>query len=78
MGRLDGKVAIISGAARGTGAVMVRRFAAEGANLVLGDVKGEAGRAVAEAIGPQARFVDLDVRDEAAWARAVGAGSTSW
>jgi 3alpha(or 20beta)-hydroxysteroid dehydrogenase len=71
MGRLDGKVAIITGTAQGTGAVMARRFAAEGAKLVLGDVKGEAGREVAAAIGPRARFVDLDVRDEAAWAHAV-------
>lgn len=71
MGRLDGKVAIITGAAQGTGAVLARRFAAEGARLVLGDVKADAGRAVAEAIGEPARFVDLDVRDETSWAGAV-------
>ena len=70
-GRLEGKVAIITGAAQGTGAAMARRFAAEGAQLVLGDVKGEAGRAVAAELGDAARFVDLDVRDEAAWAAAV-------
>ena len=71
MRRLDGKVAIITGAAQGTGAALARRFAAEGARLVLGDVKGDAGRAVAASLGDQARFVDLDVRDEAAWAEAV-------
>ncbi len=71
MGRLDGKVAIITGAAQGTGAALARRFAAEGARLVLGDVKGDAGREVARSLGDQARFVDLDVRDEASWAEAV-------
>lgn len=71
MGRLDGKVAIITGAAQGTGAAMARRFVAEGAQVVLGDVKGEAGRQVAASLGDRARFVDLDVRDEAAWAATV-------
>lgn len=71
MGRLDGKVAIITGAAQGTGAALARRFAAEGARLVLGDVKGDAGSEVARSLGDQARFVDLDVRDEASWAAAV-------
>ncbi len=72
MGRLDGKVAIITGAAQGTGAALARRFAAEGARVVLGDVKGDAGREVARSLGDEARFVDLDVRDEASWAGAVG------
>jgi 3alpha(or 20beta)-hydroxysteroid dehydrogenase len=71
MGRLEGKVGIITGAAQGTGAALARRFAAEGAQLVLGDVKGDAGREVARSLGDQARFVDLDVRDEASWAAAV-------
>ena len=71
MGRLDGKVVIITGAAQGTGAATARRFAAEGARLVLGDVKAEAGRAVAAAIGDAARFAELDVRNEESWARAV-------
>jgi 3alpha(or 20beta)-hydroxysteroid dehydrogenase len=71
MGRLEGKVGIITGAAQGTGAALARRFAAEGAQLVLGDVKGDAGREVARSLGDRARFVDLDVRDEDSWADAV-------
>lgn len=70
-GRLDGKVAIITGAARGQGAAEARLFAAEGARVVLGDVLDDAGAAVAAAIGDAARYVHLDVRDEASWAEAV-------
>jgi 3alpha(or 20beta)-hydroxysteroid dehydrogenase len=73
MGRLDGRVAIITGAAQGTGEAIARRFAAEGASVVLGDVKHEAGRAVAAELGPRARFVELDVRREVDWAAAVEA-----
>jgi 3alpha(or 20beta)-hydroxysteroid dehydrogenase len=71
MGRLEGKVGIITGAAQGTGAALARRFAAEGAQLVLGDVKGDAGREVARSLGDRARFVELDVRDEDSWTDAV-------
>lgn len=69
--RLEGKVALITGAAQGTGAVIARVFAEEGARVVLGDVQQPAGLAVATAIGDAARFVPLDVRDEADWARAI-------
>ena len=71
MGRLDDKVAIVTGAARGTGAATARRFAAEGARVVLADVLEEAGRAVAKEIGDAACFVHLDVGSEAEWRRAV-------
>ena len=46
MGRLDGKVALISGGARGQGAAEARAFAKEGAKVVFGDLLDDAGRAV--------------------------------
>lgn len=72
-GRLDGKVAIITGAARGQGAAEARRFAAEGARVVLGDVLDADGEAVAAEIGDAARYVHLDVSSEADWSTAVAA-----
>ncbi|MDJ0867056.1 MAG: SDR family oxidoreductase [Myxococcota bacterium] len=71
MGRLEGKVALVTGAARGTGAATARRFAREGARVVLGDVLEEQGSAVAEEIGAAARFLPLDVASEDDWQRAV-------
>ena len=71
MGRLDGKVAIITGAARGMGEAEARLFAAEGARVVLADVLADEGAAVAADIGDAARFVTLDVTDEGAWLEAL-------
>lgn len=71
MGRLDGKVAIITGGARGQGAAEGRLFAAEGAKVVLADVLDEEGAAVATEIGEAARYVHLDVTDEDEWAAVV-------
>jgi 3alpha(or 20beta)-hydroxysteroid dehydrogenase len=71
MGVLEGKVAIISGGARGQGEGEAKRFAAEGARVVVGDVLDDEGKAVAAAIGDAARFVHLDVTREADWADAV-------
>ena len=68
MGRLDGKVALITGAASGMGAVASRLFASEGAAVVLTDVADVAGEAVAadiETAGGQALYVHSDVSDEA-------------
>ena len=73
MGRLDGKVALISGAARGMGQAEARLFAAEGAKVVLGDVVDIEGKAVAESIGANAIYQHLDVTSEDDWAAAVAA-----
>jgi len=75
MGRLDGKTALITGAAQGTGEVIARVFAGEGARLVLADVQDERGTAVAEEIGADATFVHLDVSSPDDWQRAVTAAS---
>lgn len=71
-GRLVGKVAIVTGAARGSGEAIARRFAAEGAAVVLADVRDELGEAVAGSL-PSATFVHTDVREEADWERLVAA-----
>ena len=71
MGRLNGKVALISGGARGQGEAEARRFVAEGARVVLGDVLETECRAVVESLGEAARGLRLDVTQEEDWARAV-------
>ena len=67
MGRVDGKVALITGAASGLGTADAAILAREGATVVLTDVNGDAGEAAAEAIrgaGGKATFLALDVADE--------------
>ncbi|MBA0126963.1 glucose 1-dehydrogenase [Haloechinothrix sp. YIM 98757] len=71
MGRLSGKVGLITGAARGQGAAAARRFVAEGARVVVADVNDEDGKALAEELGDAALFCHLDVTEEAEWAEAV-------
>jgi len=61
MGRLDGLVAIVTGAARGQGEAEARLFASEGARVVLTDILADQGAQVAAEIGEAARFVAHDV-----------------
>jgi 3alpha(or 20beta)-hydroxysteroid dehydrogenase len=72
-GRLQDKVAIVTGGARGMGAATSRLFAAEGAHVVIADVLEEDGAALAAELGGTAMFQRLDVSDEAAWTALVDA-----
>ena len=64
MGRLEGKVAIITGAASGIGEAAVRKFIDEGARVVGGDLQEAKGQALAEALGPAFHFLPCDVARE--------------
>jgi 3alpha(or 20beta)-hydroxysteroid dehydrogenase len=81
MGRLDGKVALISGGARGQGATEARLFCREGAKVVLGDILDEQGRALEKELrgeGFGATYVHLDVTQEPDWREAVAAAESSY
>ncbi|MBO8186536.1 SDR family NAD(P)-dependent oxidoreductase [Streptomyces spirodelae] len=79
MGKLDGRVVLISGAARGQGAAEARLFAAEGGKVVLCDVLDDEGAQVAAELGAdRARYVHLDVRDEAGWQSAADLAEESF
>jgi len=71
MARLTGKVALVTGAARGIGEAIARAFHAEGAAVVLTDISDDAGRAAAGALGERATYARLDVREEGAWVRVL-------
>ena len=74
MGRLDGKVALITGAARGQGAAEAKMFAREGAKVVFGDILDDEGKKVEAEInesGGEATYVHLDVTIEDQWQRAI-------
>ncbi len=78
MGKLDGRVVLVTGAARGQGEQEARLFAAEGAKVVVADVLDEQGEALAEELGPSASYVHLDVGAEADWSAAVGAAKSAY
>jgi 3alpha(or 20beta)-hydroxysteroid dehydrogenase len=76
MGRMDGKIAIVTGGAQGQGAGICRAFAAEGAKVVIADVAKEAGQALADELcrisgSANAHFADHDVSDQGSWTALV-------
>ncbi|WKE71157.1 SDR family NAD(P)-dependent oxidoreductase [Streptomyces sp. WP-1] len=76
MGKLDGRVVVVTGAARGQGEQEARLFRAEGARVVVTDVLDDRGEALAEEIG--ARYVHLDVGSEEGWRAAVAAAKEAY
>mgnify|MGYP001114667548 CR=1 FL=1 len=66
MPRLNGKLCVVTGAARGIGRAICQAFAAEGAEIIVTDIDRESGEKTAAELG--ARFIALDVREEAEWA----------
>lgn len=79
--RLDGKVALITGGARGQGAAEARLFSQEGAKVVIGDVLDAEGAQLAAEIGElggDALFVHLDVTSEDNWREAIGVATSSF
>jgi 3alpha(or 20beta)-hydroxysteroid dehydrogenase len=71
MGRVDGKVALISGGARNIGGASARALVAEGAKVVIGDLLDDEGKALADELGDSARYVRLDVTKDEDWRAAV-------
>lgn len=69
--RLKGKIALITGAARGIGLATAALFVREGAFVILSDIRDEAGKAAAEKFGENARYLHLDVGNENDWMKAA-------
>jgi 3alpha(or 20beta)-hydroxysteroid dehydrogenase len=81
MNRLDGKIVLISGAARGIGAKTARLMVEAGARVIIGDIVDERGRETAREIGGSdsaAMFQHLDVTSEEDWNTAIGTAVTRW
>src|SRR3954453_14589760 len=78
MGKLEGKVALITGAASGLGLGMARRFIAEGSRVVLADIDSEGGTKAAAELGDPACFVEHDVSSAEHWRRAISITLERW
>lgn len=78
MGRLSGKVAIITGASQGMGEEHGRAFVAQGAKVILTDINADAGGKLAASLGDNAMFIAHDVAKEADWARVLAEGEAKF
>jgi 3alpha(or 20beta)-hydroxysteroid dehydrogenase len=78
MGRVDGKVVLISGGAQGMGASHAQMLVAEGAKVVIGDILDDKGKALADELGEAARYVPLDVTEADQWDAAVAVANNEF
>jgi 3alpha(or 20beta)-hydroxysteroid dehydrogenase len=76
--RLVGKVALVSGGARGQGEAEARRFVAEGARVLIADVSDQAGTDLAKELGEAAAFEHLDVSEPESWGPVVESAISRW
>ena len=78
MNRLDGKIALISGAGRGIGAATAKLMIEAGAKVINGEIIEKQGQELAEKLGPNASFIRVDVTMEEDWERAVNLAKSSF
>jgi 3alpha(or 20beta)-hydroxysteroid dehydrogenase len=78
MPRFDNQTVLVTGGTGGQGSSHVRAFHAEGANVVIADIDAARGAALADELGPRARFARLDVTDESSWSAAVLAAESAF
>jgi 3alpha(or 20beta)-hydroxysteroid dehydrogenase len=78
MGRVDGKVVLISGGAQGMGASHAQMLVAEGAKVVIGDILDDKGKELADELGEAARYVPLDVTEADQWDAAVAVANSEF